>query len=106
MTVKPHIKTMNWDAHGTVRSMTIGFVNSPVMVHFRMNHRGITYYKISPKQKMDSVNSPYTSSFEKAALRLVFEETGKTVWLRPENKKVVDTMPLNAAVRELTLHIP
>lgn len=85
MTIQPHIKTLNLNKDQQVQSMTVAFVNSPVMVHMRMNHRGITSFKTRPHGKMDSLGFD-KRPYEKAALRLAFDLTGQTVWIRQKAK--------------------
>lgn len=90
MHIQAYDKTVNKHHNGEIKSMTVSFVNSPVMVHYRISKYGITSRKVSPKHldrsagfKMDSpLHGIDIRPFIRAADKLVFEMTGKTTWLR------------------------
>lgn len=89
MQIQAYDKTINKDSRGMIKSMTVAFINSPVMIHFRLNRFGITSYKVRPDRGM--VKGAYeTKPFERAAQRLVFELTEKTTWLRKPKEKGID----------------
>lgn len=92
MTVKPHISSINMNEHQQAKSLTVSFVNSPVTVHMRLGRKGITSYKVrGVAREMDDGDKPQQAKpFVKAALKLVYEVTGQSVWLRDKGTNKVE----------------
>ena len=85
--MQPYIKTLQMSQNGHIRCITVGFVDTKINVHFRLNQYGITSVK-SPITKMSSNYSTYSDEAMKMASELVTKTTGKVRWFPRSNSGI------------------